>query len=93
MANTWGELTWNAGLWGEQSNAITTLTGFGLTTTQGQANYTPADGWGRNTWGALGWGVNFANNSASLTGSQLNLSEADVIVTGEINEGWVNSFI
>jgi hypothetical protein len=88
MANTWGELTWNAGLWGEQSNAITTLTGFGLTTTQGQANYTPADGWGRYDWGALGWGVNYANNSVSLTGFQLNLSEGNVAVSGEIREGW-----
>jgi hypothetical protein len=88
MANTWGELTWNTGLWGEQSNAITTLTGFGLTTTQGQANYTPVDGWGRNNWGALGWGVNYANDSASLTGFQLNLYEGEVAVSGEIREGW-----
>jgi hypothetical protein len=88
MANTWGELTWNVGLWGEQSNAIATLTGFGLTTTQGQANYTPADGWGRNTWGALGWGVNFANNNFTASGYSLNLIEGDVVVSGEINEGW-----
>ena len=88
MANAWGELTWNAGLWGEQSDAIATLNGFGLTTSQGQANYTPADGWGRYDWGALGWGVNYANNSVSLTGSQLNLSEGVVTVSGEIREGW-----
>jgi hypothetical protein len=37
----------------EQSNAIVALTGFGLTTSQGQANYTPLDGWGRNTWGSF----------------------------------------
>jgi hypothetical protein len=86
--NTWSALSWNLGLWGEQNNVILPLTGFELNTSQGQANYTPGDGWGRFDWGALGWGVNFANNSALLTGFQLNLSEANVIATGEINEGW-----
>jgi hypothetical protein len=88
MANTWGELTWNAGLWGEQSDAIATLTGFGLTTSQGQAAYTPADGWGRNNWGSLGWGVNFANDTFTASGYSLNLIEGDVVASGEINEGW-----
>ena len=89
MANdAWGQLTWNAGLWGQQNDALFSVTGFGLNTSQGQANYTPVDGWGRNNWGALGWGVNYANDSASLIGSQLNLSEGQVTVSGEIREGW-----
>jgi len=89
MANdAWGQLTWNAGLWGQQNDAIFSVTGFGLNTSQGQANYTPVDGWGRNNWGALGWGVNFANITALPSGSQLNLSEGEVAVSGEIREGW-----
>ena len=88
MTNSWNELTWNAGLWGQQNDVILSLTGLGLTTSQGQANYTPADGWGRNNWGALGWGVNYADDSASLTGSQLNLFQGDITVTGEIRKGW-----
>ena len=88
MANAWGELTWNAGLWGQQADAIVALDGFGLNISEGQAAYTPADGWGRYDWGALGWGVNYANNDASLIGSQLNLSEGTVAVSGEIREGW-----
>jgi hypothetical protein len=88
MANAWGELTWNAGLWGQQADAIVALDSFGLTTSQGQANFTPVDGWGRNNWGALGWGVNFANDTFTASGYSLNLIEGDVVVSGEINEGW-----
>lgn len=89
MANdAWGQLTWNAGLWGQQNDAIFSVTGFGLNTSQGQANYTPVDGWGRNNWGALGWGVNFANITALPSGSQLNLSQGNVAVNAEVREGW-----
>jgi len=88
MANAWGELTWNAGLWGQQADAIVALDSFGLTISQGQANFTPVDGWGRNNWGALGWGVNFANDTFTASGYSLNLIEGDVVVSGEINEGW-----
>jgi len=89
MANdAWGQLTWNAGLWGQQNDAIFSVTGFGLNTSQGQANYTPVDGWGRNNWGALGWGVNYANITAFPSGSQLNLSQGNVAVDAEVREGW-----
>ena len=89
MANdAWGQLTWNAGLWGQQNDAIFSVTGFGLNTSQGQANYTPVDGWGRYDWGALGWGVNYADITAFPSGSQLNLSQGNVAVDAEVREGW-----
>jgi hypothetical protein len=88
MANTWGELSWNAGLWGEQSNAIATPTGFELNTSQGQANYTPVDGWGRFDWGSRSWGVNFANQQIESGSFPLTLSQGNVSIDFEINEGW-----
>jgi len=88
MANSWGELSWNVGLWGEQSNAIAPLSSFELTSLQGQANFTPVDGWGRNTWGALGWGVNFANQTLNITGIELTFTLGDETTAGEINSGW-----
>jgi hypothetical protein len=88
MANAWGELSWNAGLWGEQSNAIATPTGFELNTSQGQANYTPVDGWGRFDWGSRSWGVNFANQQIESGSFPLTLSQGNVSIDFEINEGW-----
>ena len=88
MANSWSELSWNVGLWGEQSNAIAPLSSFELTSLQGQANFTPVDGWGRNTWGALGWGVNFANQTLNITGIELTFTLGDETAAGEINSGW-----
>jgi hypothetical protein len=91
MANdAWGQLTWNSGLWGQQNDSVVQLTGFGLNTSEGQANYTPDDGWGRYEWGYLGWGVNYANVTSFPSGSQINLSEGEVAVSGEIREGWGN---
>jgi hypothetical protein len=88
MANAWGELSWNAGLWGEQSNAIATLTGFGLNTSQGQANYTPLEGWGRFDWGSRSWGVSFTNQQIQPGSFPLTLSQGNVSIDFEINDGW-----
>jgi hypothetical protein len=88
MANAWGELSWNAGLWGEQSNAIVTLTGFGLNTSQGQANYTPLEGWGRFDWGSRSWGVSFTNQQIETGSFPLTLSQGNVSIDFEINDGW-----
>jgi hypothetical protein len=88
MANAWGELSWNAGLWGEQSNAIVTLTGFGLNTSQGQANYTPLEGWGRFDWGSRSWGVSFTNQQIEAGSFPLTLSQGNVSIDFEINDGW-----
>jgi len=60
MANKWGEsgTKWGYGLWGEQSDTLTTVTGVSATTSMGSV--TVADdievGWGRKTWGNLAWG-------------------------------------
>jgi hypothetical protein len=88
MANAWGELSWNAGLWGEQSNAIATLTGFGLNASQGQANYTPLEGWGRFDWGSRSWGVSFTNQQIEAGSFPLTLSQGNVSIDFEINDGW-----
>ena len=88
-SNSWGQLSWNAGLWGAQSDVIQNVTSFSsLSISQGQANYSPVDGWGRNNWGALGWGVNYANISVSLNSFPLTLTLGDETVAGEINSGW-----
>jgi hypothetical protein len=50
MANAWGELSWNSGLWGEQSNAIAAPTGIDLTVSQGEAAGYPFPGWGSLSW-------------------------------------------
>jgi len=86
--NTWSALSWNSGLWEQQQNSIFPVTGLQLSIDEGQANYTPIDGWGRSNWGALGWGANFANNSVLLDSFPLTLTLGDETVAGEINSGW-----
>jgi hypothetical protein len=88
-SNAWGQLSWSAGQWGDQPDINQVVTSpSALTIAQGQANYSPGDGWGRNNWGALGWGVNYANNSVSLNSFPLTLTLGDETAAGEINSGW-----
>jgi len=89
MANAWGELSWNSGLWGEQSNAIGAPTGFGLSMpAPGDAQFVPVDGWGRSSWGNLSWNANYENRTVSLTGLELNSLLNNVGISAEVNEGW-----
>jgi len=88
MANTWGELTWNAGLWGQQNDVIELPTGLQLNTEEGQANYTPVDGWGRFDWGSRSWGVNFTNQQINSGSFPLTLSQGNVAIDAEVREGW-----
>lgn len=88
MANAWGELSWNSGLWGQQSDAIGAPTGIGLTSSVGDESAFNESGWGRQGWNELGWGVDFQNASVDITGLQLNSSLENVGVSGEINLGW-----
>jgi hypothetical protein len=88
MANAWGELSWNSGLWGQQSDAIGAPTGLGLTSTVGDEESYNTTGWGRTQWGNLAWGAAFENQTISVTGQQLNLNTGNVGISGEINAGW-----
>lgn len=86
--NTWGALSWNAGLWGQQQNSISPLTGSQLDISQGQVNYTPVEGWGRYEWGSRSWGVTYQNQTIVPESFSLALTLSDETVIGEINSGW-----
>lgn len=89
MANTWGELSWNIGAWGNQNDVNVTLSGQGLSMpVPGNAQFVPVDGWGRSSWGNLSWNANYENRTVSLTGLGLNSSLNNVGISAEINEGW-----
>jgi hypothetical protein len=85
MANAWGELSWNAGNWGDQSNVTVSVTGFGNSIAQGQAGGFPFPGWGSLTWSSGGWG-DTKNVSAQITGFNLNISQGNAL--GVPNQGW-----
>ena len=89
MANAWGELSWNAGQWGDQSNVDITVSGQGLSMpAPGEANFTPGEGWGRFAWGSRSWGVNFENQTITQSGFGLNSALNNVGISAEVNEGW-----
>ena len=89
MANAWGENTWGIGDWGQQSDAVVSLSGQGLSMpTPSGAQFVPVDGWGRSSWGSLSWNANYENKTVSLTGLGLNSSLNNVGISGEINSGW-----
>jgi hypothetical protein len=88
MANAWGELSWNAGPWGEQGNATVALTGIGLTTDLGQR-----ESWGQLEWNAstTEWGGPYIPQVAigqqiNVLGQQQNLSlnPPDIDITVEV---------
>jgi len=87
MANAWGELSWNSGLWGEQSNAIAAPTGLALNSSQGTTAGYPFPGWGSLSWSSGVWG-NVQNSGIELTGLDLTTNSGNVGISGEINEGW-----
>jgi hypothetical protein len=85
MANAWGELSWNAGNWGDQNNATVSVTGLSNSIAQGQAAGFPFPGWGALNWSSGSWG-DVQNVSEQLTGYQLNISQGDAL--GVPNQGW-----
>jgi len=56
MANAWGELSWNAGNWGDQNNVTVSVAGFGNSIALNSVDSYPNQGWGSDFWGSENWG-------------------------------------
>jgi hypothetical protein len=52
MANAWGELSWNAGNWGDQNNVTVSVTGFENSIALNSVDAYPNQGWGSDFWGS-----------------------------------------
>ena len=59
MANTWGELSWSTGSWGQQNDVSVLLTGQQVNCAQNNVGTSTEinSGWGRLTWGENAWGI------------------------------------
>ena len=82
MANIgWNaDLAWGENSYGDLSDTSVSLTGIGLTTSQGSVTTTEElnAGWGRELgWGTLDWGDNSLSIQVPVTGQQLNISQGD----------------
>jgi len=82
MANIgWNaDLPWSENSWGNLADTTVSLTGIGLTTSQGSVTTTEElnAGWGRELgWGTLDWGTNSLSIQVPVTGQQLNISQGD----------------
>jgi len=73
MANSWGELSWSTGLFGEQNNASVQLDGISLSSSLGDptVNIIVTNGWGALTWGLTDWGTNTGSPTIQVTGQSL----------------------
>ena len=89
MANAWGELSWNAGNWGEQSDATVASTGFGLTTSLNSVDSYPNTGWGSDFWGSENWGESTLD--VQLTGIGLSINSGESETWGQKTWGATNS--
>ena len=76
MANSWGELGWDIGSWGQQNDASGQPTGSELTLTLSDETATGEinEGWGRLTWGENAWNI---TGDVLLTGIELTTSLGD----------------
>jgi hypothetical protein len=88
MANAWGELSWNAGNWGDQNND----TGFNNNCYRHWKFYClkfrrcsyPNQGWGSDFWGVENWGE--SGNVVTLTGIGLTIDSGQKEAWGQL--GW-----
>ena len=66
---------------GTEANAIVTPTSILLSTTTGQSTIDPSyligEGWGRDTYGNLGWGVNYSAIGGGVNGLSLSVISGD----------------
>src|SRR5210317_1410549 len=83
MANTWGELTWSAGLYGLQNDGNVSPSGISLSSNLGSVliNAEVNQGWGSDTWGYETWGI--SGLTVDLTGIQLSSNIGTLSATGD----------
>ena len=79
MANAWGELSWNAGNWGDQNNVTEQVTGLGSSIALNSVDSYPNQGWGSDFWGSENWGESTLD--VQLTGLGLTIDSG-------ANESW-----
>jgi len=84
MANAWGELSWNAGNWGDQNNVTISVTGFSNSIALNSVDSYPNQGWGSDFWGSENWGESALD--IQLTGLGLTVDSGAKENWGEL--GW-----
>ena len=84
MANAWGELSWNAGNWGNQNDVTITVTGIGNSIALNSVESYPNQGWGSDFWGVENWGE--SGNVVTLTGIGLTIDSGQREAWGQL--GW-----
>ena len=84
MANAWGELSWNAGNWGDQNNATVSVTGLSNSIALNSVDAYPNQGWGSDFWGVENWGE--SGNVVTLTGIGLTIDSGQKEAWGQL--GW-----
>ena len=88
--DAWGSLSWSTGPWGNQDDVTQQISGFPLSlslqsvTADAEVNA----GWGRSTWGGLGWSVSYANQTVQPTGIGMSANLGSITIGSEINTGW-----
>ena len=86
MANTWGALTWNQGVWGDTSSTSVEVTGLSVTTSISPAGFAGAgEGWGRPAWNTGAWGI---TGDVFAQGQGLTSSLGSVTAEGLVEIGW-----
>ena len=86
MANTWGALTWNTGVWGDTSSTSVQVTGVSVTTSLAPVGFAGAgEGWGRPAWNTGAWGI---TGDVFAQGQALSLSLGSVTAEGLVEIGW-----
>ena len=90
MANTWNQsgTTWGQNTYGTQTQVVITLTGVQSTSEIGSVTAANIEGWGRQSYGNSGWGVDYAvqpvgQQATSSIGNVTAFDTQTVIPTGQ----------